>query len=98
MGCLNASNHLFHNHKVTFLCSEISDEECNFPFWHTKLGDNWPLAGVPDVKTAPKFVMSIKKMQDGESSFKPGKRYKSKPFFCFMTKQINIRNKLVKNI
>merc|ERR1712136_468881 len=58
--------------------TEVSEEEdeCNFPSWHTKLGDNWPLAGVPDVKTTPKFVMSIKKMKDGETSFKPGKRYK----------------------
>merc|ERR1712136_523058 len=55
--------------------TEVSEEEdeCNFPFWHTKLGDNWPLAGVPDVKTTPKFVMSIKINKKG---FKPGKKYR----------------------
>jgi len=48
------------------------------PFYHGKLGDNWPLAGVADTNTSPAFSMGIKHKKDlnlGEFMYKPGKKY-----------------------
>jgi hypothetical protein len=53
-------------------------ERCEYPVWHMtamKLGDNWPLAGIKDFKTSPKFVLSIKGLDEG-NTFTLGKKYK----------------------
>lgn len=75
--------------KALFLATIFSDSppepaiegegvDCSPPFWHGKLGDNWPLAGISP-KAKPTFVLIVRDTINGSTTYKPKQWHRGKP-------------------